>query len=114
MLAAALVGGLVFLAPGKPVPAAKQAQVAEKAKPAQRPAAQKSGGPSARTHTIPRIRPIAPIATPDRKKQKRKASLPSCASVRAQYNSMTWSQRMAAYAVATPEQVAHGRRCLGQ
>lgn len=114
MFVAAVAGGLAFLAPNKPAPVAKQAQIAEKAKPVQRPAAQKSGGMSARTHTIPRPRTPAAIATPDKRKAKKRAGLPSCATVRAQYNSMTWPQRMAAYASATPEQIAHGRRCLGR
>lgn len=42
-----------------------------------------------------------------------KKSLPSCAVVQREYNAMTMTQRWAAYRSATPEQIAHGKRCLG-
>lgn len=70
---------------------------------------------------IPRIRPIAPImreekrARPKQEKRQRVASsrLPSCSVIRREYEGMSHMQRLAAYARATPEEVAHGRRCLG-
>jgi hypothetical protein len=117
ILAAALVGGLVFLAPSTP-PAQKQSVVAAKSQPAPKvQPVQKTSAPSQRTQPAPRLRPPAAISRPERKavkkQQKRVAGLPSCASVRAQYDSMSLAQRWSAYRSATSEQVAHGRRCLG-
>ena len=43
----------------------------------------------------------------------RKSRLPSCAFIRREYEAMTMAQRWAAYRRATPEQIAHGKRCLG-
>ena len=40
-------------------------------------------------------------------------ALPSCAVVQHEYESMNYSQRMSAYFRATPEEIAHGKRCLG-
>lgn len=70
---------------------------------------------------IPGVRPIPPIAKPERKerptiKRQRAATttrLPSCSHVKREYDRMTAAQRWAAYMAATSEQVAHGRRCLG-
>lgn len=42
-----------------------------------------------------------------------KRGLPSCAVVEREYQAMTWPQRMSAYQKATPEEIAHGKRCLG-
>ena len=122
MVGALAVAGAFVVGIPQPVsspPHPKQTEVAAKARatPAARPV-QKTGNPSARTHTIPRHRTPARIAAPEQKKAKkaapRRASLPSCSTIRAQYERMSWAQRWAAYRSATPEQIAHGRRCLGQ
>ncbi len=42
-----------------------------------------------------------------------KKGLPSCAVIKREYETMTYAQQMAAYYRATPEEVAHGKRCLG-
>lgn len=42
-----------------------------------------------------------------------KKSLPSCAAVKREYERMTMAQRWDAYRSATPDQIAHGKRCLG-
>lgn len=42
-----------------------------------------------------------------------KRGLPSCAIVEREYQRMTMAERWAAYRSATPEQIAHGKRCLG-
>lgn len=49
---------------------------------------------------------------PERKKVVQR-TLPSCAVIRREYERMTYGQRIAAYARATPAEVAHGKRCLG-
>lgn len=58
---------------------------------------------------------IKPQAKPEAKSRPAapKKSLPSCAVVQRENARMTWSEKMAAYHSATPEQVAHGKRCLG-
>ena len=113
MLGILAVVGALAVAPALNRPAApqKQAVVAPKAQPAP-----KASVPAQRTQPVPRPRPPAAIARPERKAAKKKprvAGLPSCAAVRAQYNSMSLAQRWSAYQSATSEQVAHGRRCLG-
>lgn len=50
----------------------------------------------------PKSRPPAP-----------KKTLPSCAVVKREYQTMSWAQQMAAYRRATPDEIAHGKRCLG-
>jgi len=40
-------------------------------------------------------------------------ALPSCAVIQREYDAMNYSQRMSSYFSATPEEIAHGRRCLG-
>lgn len=70
---------------------------------------------------LPKLHKPAPIMKPERKSKKRAArertkrtaSLPSCSRIRAEYNRMSLAEKLAAYQRATPEQVAHGRRCLG-
>jgi hypothetical protein len=143
ILAAALVGGLVFLAPSKPVPLGENDRIVvtthesvspegkrkrwtsseritvtpKQSTPSVKTPVQKTSAPSQRTTPIPRPRPPAAISRPERKavkkQQKRVAGLPSCSAVRAQYDSMSLAQRWSAYQSATSEQVAHGRRCLG-
>ena len=68
----------------------------------------------------PRVQRPAPVVRerPPAKKKRTAAptprsTLPSCAVVRREYERMNHAQRLAAYARATAEQVAHGRRCLG-
>lgn len=68
------------------------------------------------------VRPVAPIMREEKRARqpakKRQAStlsgLPPCSVVRREAARMTWAQKLAAYSAATPEQIAHGRRCLGQ
>ena len=70
---------------------------------------------------IPKLIAPAPIMRPERRvKAKKKQKVvrtarggDSCAAIRRQAQSMSWSQKMAAYQNATPAQIAHGRRCLG-
>ena len=109
--ALAVVGALTVVPAMQRAPAAKQGAVVAKSQ----PAPQKASTPAQRTTPIPRPRPPAAISRPERKavKKQRVAGLPSCSAVRTQYESMTHAQRLAAYARATAEQVAHGRRCLG-
>lgn len=114
LIGALAVAGVFVVGMPQRAPAPKQADVAVKHKAP--PVVQKSGGPSARTVTIPRPRAPAPIVAPERRKQAKKRvahAMPSCAAVRREYENMSLTQRLAAYARATPEQVAHGRRCLG-
>lgn len=42
-----------------------------------------------------------------------KNGLPSCAVIKREYETMTYAQQMAAYYRATPDEIAHGKRCLG-
>lgn len=86
---------------------------------------QKAATPAPRTAAPPpRVRTPAPVVRerPQAKKKRvtpttttapRPSGLPSCATVLREYNRMNHAQRLAAYARATSEQVAHGRRCLG-
>lgn len=57
----------------------------------------------------------APLARPTVKKQRAvaKRGLPSCATVKSEYDRMTVSERWSRYLTSTSEEVAHGRRCLG-
>lgn len=71
-----------------------------------------------RAAPIPKLIAPTPIMRPERHKSKRKVRTvrrggDSCAAIRRQAGSMSWSQKMAAYQSATPAQIAHGRRCLG-
>ena len=72
--------------------------------------------PPPREALPPLVRP-RPITVPERPKAKPKrrevVGLPPCSVVRREYQRMTYAQQIAAYMAATPEQVAHGRRCLG-
>lgn len=43
----------------------------------------------------------------------KRSSLPSCAVVEREYQRMSIAEKWAAYRKATPEQIAHGKRCLG-
>lgn len=68
---------------------------------------------------IPGVRPLPPIMReekraryPAKKRQIATSFLPPCSVVRREAARMTWAQKLAAYSAATPEQVAHGRRCL--
>ena len=58
---------------------------------------------------------IKPQAKPEAKPRAPapKKSLPSCAVVKREYQTMSWAQQMAAYHRATAEEIAHGKRCLG-
>jgi len=72
--------------------------------------------PPPRVALPPIVRPKS-IVRPERPKAKPKrrevVGLPPCSVVRREYQRMTYAQQIAAYMAATPEQVAHGRRCLG-
>lgn len=59
----------------------------------------------------PKLVEPASIIAPERKQKQ--TGLPPCSVVRNEYARMTFTQQMAAYISATPEQVAHGKRCLG-
>lgn len=121
---AAYAGGTALV--GKPVPkqgepAAVTAQAPPPARSTAHRKVHRTVPPAARPKwkPIPGVRPIPPIAAPERPakakpKRQRVAGLPSCAVVRRQAASMTWAQKLAAYTTATPEMIAHGRRCLGQ
>lgn len=130
-LAAVAGGTLMVIAPRQTT---KPVEIVVKGKPVAAPARVKlpPQGPRTPRETelqkkeveIPRMRVPAPIVRPEKKgkkrparserpKIKRTASLPSCARIRAAYNRMSVAERWAAYQKATPEQVAHGRRCLG-
>jgi hypothetical protein len=113
MLGVLAVVGTLIVSPAlnRPATPQKSTVVAPKANPVP-----KTSVPAQRTQPVPRPRPPAAITRPERKAAKKKprvAGLPSCASVRAQYDSMSLAQRWSAYQSATSEQVAHGRRCLG-
>ena len=108
LLLAAVAGGLSLLAPARPVPAPV---VVKQGVPQM---VQQKAAPPSRAS-----RPVLKKARPEKKraavkKKQRTSALPSCSAIRRQVAGMTWAQKMAAYATATPEQVAHGRRCLGQ
>lgn len=65
---------------------------------------------------LPKLVAPKPIMKPERRDRgaKSKSSgLPSCARVKVEYDRMTIAQRWAAYRKATPEQIRHGRLCLG-
>lgn len=53
-----------------------------------------------------------PQPKPEPARKPRKA-LPSCAVVEREYQRMTLAERWARYGKATPEEIAHGKRCLG-
>ena len=114
--ALAIVGALtVAPALNRTAPTAqKQSALAAKQ---QQPQQRKASAPSPRERAVPIPQPRAPkaIVAPEKKRAavKRKPGLPSCAAVQREYDRMSGAQRMAAYMRATPEQVAHGRRCLG-
>lgn len=42
-----------------------------------------------------------------------KKSLPSCPDIRRKQASMSFAEQLSAYRNASPEEIAHGRRCLG-
>lgn len=120
---AASVGGLYLLANGQPRPVSQPAPVV--ATPVVVPLPQPKAAP--KEVAIPKLRAPAPIVASEkaskrkkkretkaeRAKPKRTAFLPSCARIKAQYDRMSLSERWSAYQTATPEQIAHGRRCLG-
>ncbi len=56
-----------------------------------------------------------PVKEPKRRREPTpaKTGLPSCEFVKREYQRMSYVQQMAAYQRATPEQIAHGKRCLG-
>ena len=66
--------------------------------------------PRPEVETAPKAKPPA-LAKP--RPPAPKKSLPSCAVVQRENARMSWAQKMAAYHSATPEQIAHGKRCLG-
>lgn len=76
-----------------------------------------AAAPASEPKPLPRPRPKAE-AKPKPRPEKRVAAhstrgMPSCAVVKREYDAMSWPERMAAYRKATPEEVAHGKRCLG-
>lgn len=114
--AAALVGLLALGRPSPvPLPAPKPAAIVKPI--ATKPIVNKPGVAETKTRPVPaRARKnvqkrAQPRSTQQRKAQPRNA-LPSCDEVRRIADSLTWSQKMQAMASATPEQIAHGRRCL--
>lgn len=81
----------------------------------------KTGAPTRQHNEKPKVRAPTPIVKRDREKRERPkkkrvavSGLPSCAVIRREAERMTWAQKMSAMATATPEQIAHGRRCLNQ
>lgn len=67
---------------------------------------------------LPTVRPIPPIMKEEKRRPVKQArprakQLPSCAVIRARRQAMTLPEQLAAYSRATPEEIAHGRRCLG-
>lgn len=65
---------------------------------------------------LPKIKPIPPIMKEEKSRRAAKPrpkALPSCAEIKRRRDSMTFAEQLAAYSRATPEEVAHGRRCLG-
>jgi outer membrane biosynthesis protein TonB len=40
-------------------------------------------------------------------------ALPSCAFIKREYEAMSYAERMASYYRASPEEITHGKRCLG-
>lgn len=70
------------------------------------------------TKPVPRPRPkVENRPKPEKKRPavttRPARSMPSCAAIKREYDAMSWPERMAAYRKATPEEVAHGKRCLG-
>lgn len=61
----------------------------------------------------PKAEPKPEKPAAKRRQHASRSSLPSCAFIRREYEAMTMAQRWAAYRRATPEQIAHGKRCLG-
>ncbi len=77
-----------------------------------------AAAPAAEPKPLPRPRPKVEVKPKPRPEKKRAAShstrgMPSCAVVKREYDAMGWPERMAAYRKATPEEIAHGKRCLG-
>lgn len=73
---------------------------------------------------LPQPRPKADVKTKETHKTKpeshvakktrsTKRSLPSCTTIKREYEAMSWPERLAAYRKATPEEIAQGKRCLG-
>ncbi len=85
------------------------------------PAARPVAAPAKPIKPAPPRAEVKPKSEVKRKEQPKpktrppvqRKTLPSCAVVKREYARMSWSQQMAEYHRATPEQVAHGRRCLG-
>lgn len=70
--------------------------------------------PDLEAKPLPRPRPkVEPPSKPKVRPSALKKSLPSCDVVRREYHRMNYAQQMAAYARASAEEKAHGRRCLG-
>ncbi len=77
-----------------------------------------SVAPEVEAKPAPKPRPKVEAKPKEQPKPKPKASalkksLPSCAVVKSQFQRMSYAQQMAAYARASSEEIAHGRRCLG-
>lgn len=65
---------------------------------------------------VPGVQPVKPIMKEEKRKRiakPRAKSLPSCAEIKRRRDAMTFAEQLQAYSRATPEEVAHGRRCLG-
>lgn len=72
--------------------------------------------PEVEAKPVPKPRPKVeekPKLRPKPKASALKKSLPSCDVVKREYQRMSYAQQMAAYARASAEEIAHGRRCLG-
>jgi hypothetical protein len=91
----------------EPAPSAPAEPVAEPAAPA--PAVEAPPLPQPR----PKIEPKPKTEPPVKKSRTVNRALPSCAVVKREFEAMTWPQRMARYQRATPQEIAHGKRCLG-
>lgn len=81
-------------------------------------AAEPGPAPEVESAPVPKPRPkieAKPKAQPKPKARPStlKKSLPSCDVVRREKQRMSYAEQLAAYARASAEEVAHGKRCLG-
>jgi len=95
-----------------PVSAPPPAPVEAKPLPAPRPKVEAKPKPQPKAQPKPKPERDAP-AKKLRPPASTNKALPSCAVVQREYEAMSWPERMSAYRRATPEEIAHGKRCLG-
>lgn len=100
-----------------PAAAPEVAPIAPDPQPPAAPIAEpEAAAPEAEIKPVPKPRPKVeekPKPKPKARPSALKKSLPSCDVVKREYQRMNYAQQMAAYARATAEEIAHGKRCLG-